>query len=216
MSDETIQKLKRELARTGTSPLEVGLGMLHFYRLSWATWEESLSLWFASDKKLPADEFQALCDSLVNEASEAAIERAGGPTNRSNLVGWREVVEGMESLLEERGFKPIKPFEIAAQFDGPGIIDDEASATADTGRGSRRGTARAPDSVIEHNRRVDDMIERERHERSERARSWVCHCGRQLESIAVEPFRRHVEDGSPACRETSDPPTTMTEAGGRE
>jgi len=146
MSDETLQRYKRELERVGMSPRDMALQMLHFYRLRWATDEQEMQFLFASAEKRTDEEFQALCNSLVEEASRRAVNRSlnASPNNR-RFIGWGEIVVHMAVVLEDRGFVAINPLMIAAGFDGSTIIDNERRAAQDDG-------TRCPDFVIEHNR----------------------------------------------------------------
>jgi hypothetical protein len=146
VSDEILQRYKRELERAGMSPRDVALGMLHFYRLRWATEDEEMQFVFASAEKRSNEEFQVLCNSLVPEASRRAVDRSttGGVPNFRHYVGWGEIVVHVAVMLEDRGFIALNPIMIAAGFEGSTIIDSERCAVQDDG-------TRCPDFVIAHN-----------------------------------------------------------------
>jgi len=160
VSDETIQRLKRELARSGQSPRDIALGMLRFYRLRWAIEDQEMQFWFAAlhDEHDPTEDgFQALCDSLVPEASRRAVDRASAAgLSASAFVGWGEIVTQIGLLLEERGFVAITKTSLKADYEGGGLITSVRLATQE------ESGVRCPDFVIEHNQRASEELRRSR------------------------------------------------------
>ncbi len=145
MSDEDIRRFGRELERSGQSPVDVALGLVSFFRVSWTeAFGASVDHWLVSPAPMSKDDFRALTHSLVKEASRRAVAAADAFGARCGFVGWADIVRHVALLLEaDHGFRLLRD-PVESFYVGPGIIRAASDLTADDG-------GVADECVLRHN-----------------------------------------------------------------
>lgn len=119
---------------------------MKIFRVSRIYWEDYEPHDLIGPDNCTKEEFLALCESLLHDAAEAALE-AEENSEHPSYVGWSEIVTQLVNQLTKHGFTPVEPIE--AKFAGSAIIRD-----------NRAHEAQLPDSIVNKVSEYNEKVQR--------------------------------------------------------
>ena len=115
-------------------------------------YEEYNPYYFTGPSSYSEEDFNNLCDSLVNQAAQNALVISNNTDNHEyyydEYVGWPDIVSALIPLLEKEGFSQFKPKE--ARYFGTNSFDKD-----DFERNDQRSLKKDIfDTIVTHNEKV--------------------------------------------------------------
>jgi hypothetical protein len=116
--------------------------MDNLFVLEFATYDDHIIHFLHGPTDISKNEFQYLCDSLLEKASQLALKN-----NLDSFIGWDTIVDSLCVLLSDFGFQKFDAK--SARYSGSGIIDRPIDAEK---------LGRLSPLVIEHNKKIRESL----------------------------------------------------------
>lgn len=116
---------------------------LNIFSVRYGWYEDNYETLLVPPVIMNEEEFDMLCNSLLDQAALNAI------SNAQNWVGFRDIIDELVHLLKERGFEVISPYKF--ELWGSNIIDDNREFG-----NYDNFSDETKNKIIEHNKEIEE------------------------------------------------------------
>lgn len=135
---------------------------MRLYELSYSWYEDYSPILLVSETEYTLEEWERLCDSLLDEATELAIKTETDGSDKEwgpSWVGWLDIVNAMAVILQKHGFSRVHT--ISKDYWGGSIIDESMGHRTEDDKLSPK----AYQMIKQHNDMVREKMDSEIHNR---------------------------------------------------